>query len=323
MAKSLALLLKEAGELLESKEFAEAILRYREISTMQPGNAAAAMGLAMVYNRTGQPELALQMLQGIWNRISTSRAKNIKIPKAAVLAQIGLAQELLGRFTDALASFKQSHALLQSSEIMEKIRKLEGFISNPQTIGQIIFQAGRLRREGAFENSKKFYMIALQMNPDHPDALHGLGLTLRSLKDFDGALPLIQQAIMLAPDRVVYYNDLGILFQDRGELDKAISFHRRALKVDPEFVPAYINLGVAHKRMGNLDEAINCYRKAIALNPNTPAAHNNLGNLLRSQGKLADAKKEIQQAVKLWPDYQDAIRNLAAIEEEERQANIR
>lgn len=323
MAKSLAVLLKEAGELLEEKQFAEAILRYREISTMQPGNAAAAMGLAMVYNRTGQPELALQMLQGIWKRISTSRAKNIKVPKAAVLAQIGLAQELLGRFADALTSFKQSHALLPSNDVVEKIRQLESFINNPQTLGQVVFQAGRLRREGALENAKKLYLIALQMNPDHPDALHGLGLTLRALKDLDGALPLIQQAIMLAPDRVAYYNDLGILFQDRGELDKAVSFHRRALKVDPEFVPAYINLGVAHKRMGNLDEAVNCYRKAIELNPNAPAAHNNLGNLLRSQGKLAEAKIEIKQAIKLWPEYKDAVNNLAAIEKEEMQANTR
>lgn len=316
MANSLATLLTEAASLLDARDYEQATKRYREISQLHPGNAAAAMGLAMIYNRTGQPEAALQILQAIWKRISVSRARNIEAPKAAVLAQMALAQELLGRFAEALSSFKQAHAIMPSEELIEQIRKLDGFVSNPNTIAQLVHQADRLRREGGLEEARKLFQAALQMNPDYPDALHGLGLTLRSLRDYEGAMPLIQQAIIMAPDRVAYYNDLGILFQEKGELDKAVSFHKRALKVDPEFVPAYINLGVAHKRLGNLDEAIDCYREAIRLNPNAPAAHNNLGNLLRIQGRLAEARVEIQQAVKLYPDYKDALENLAAIEKE-------
>ncbi|MDV6344291.1 tetratricopeptide repeat protein [Nitrosomonas sp. Is37] len=316
MTKTLTEILKEAGALLEGRDYTNATSLYQEAMKLQPGNAAAAMGIAMIHNRTGQPEEALKILQGVWKTISRSRRKKAVAPKAAVLAQIGLAQQQLGRAIEALQNFRRANVLLPSAELAERIQKLESVIENPNTIAQLLIQASQLLRSGKVEEAVKVYHAALQLNADQPEALHGLGLALRAQKDLDGALPLFQQAIMLAPDRADYYNDLGILFQERGELEKAISFHKRALKIKADFVPAYINLGVAYKRMGKLDDAIAAYREAITLQPNSSAAHNNLGNLLRIQGDLVNARKELEQAIKLQPGYQGAIENLAALEQE-------
>ena len=311
--------IKEAGTLLEKREYTNAESLYRKAMQLQPGNAAAAMGIAMIHNRTGQPEEALKILQKVWKAISGSKTKKTIVPKAAVLAQIGLAQQQTGRVIEALQSFREANALSPSTELSKLIQNLGNVVENPHTIEQLVAKAGQLQHGGKLEEATKLYHTALQLNPDHPEALHGLGLVLRAQKDLDGALPLIQQAIMLAPDRPDYYNDLGILFQERGELEKAISFHKRALKVKADFTPAFINLGVAYKRIGKLDEAIAAYRQAILLQPNSPAAHNNLGNLLRIQGDLTGARKELKQAIKLHPSYQDAIENLATVEQELKQ----
>ncbi|SFM63890.1 superkiller protein 3 [Nitrosomonas nitrosa] len=316
---TLAATLKEAGILLEKREYSNAETLYRKAMQLQPGNAAAAMGIAMIYNRAGQPEEALKILQKVWKAISGSKTKKNIASKAAVLAQIGLAQQQTGRMIEALQSFREANALKPSAELSKLIQNLESAVENPRTIVQLVAKANQLQQGGKLDEATKLYHTALQLNPDHPEALHGLGLVLRAQKDLDGALPLIQQAIILAPDRPDYYNDLGILFQERGELEKAISFHKRALKVKADFTPAYINLGVAYKRIGKLDEAITAYRKAIQLKPNSPAAHNNLGNLLRIQGDLKGARKELKQAIKLHPSYQDAIENLATVEQELKQ----
>lgn len=314
MAKTLKSMLEEANAFLEKRDYTKATALYRDILKLHPGNAAASMGMTMIHNRTGQPEEALKILQKIWKVISGSKAKKNVSSKAAVLAQIGLAQLQLGRLVEALQIFRQANTLFPSTELAQRIQQLENTIENPNTVEQLLIRANQLYREKNLEGAAKVYQAILQINVDYPEALHGLGLVLHAQKDLDGALPLIQHAIILAPDQADYYNDLGMLFQDLGEYDKAISFHKRALKINSEFVPAYINLGVANKRIEKNKEAIAAYRKAIALQPNSSAAHNNLGNLLRIQGDFSGARKELNQAIKLQPDNQDAIKNLALLE---------
>lgn len=316
MAKTLASILKEAGTRLENRDYTNAAISYRQAIRQKPNNAAAIMGMAIIHNRTGQPEEALKLCSRLWKAVASNKIKINASSKASILVQIGIAHQQMGRLTEALQDFRQANTLFPSDELGNRVQQLKNIIENPSTIEQLLALARKQQRAGDVEAAIKTYYAVLQINADHPDALHGLGLALRIQKDLDGALPLIQQAIILAPERADYYNDLGMLFQDRGELEKAISFHKRALKINADFVPAYINLGVAYKRINKFDDAIDAYRKAIALQPDSPAAHNNLGNLLRIQGDLSGARKELNRAIKLRPDYQDAIENMAEIKKE-------
>ncbi|MBA2483915.1 MAG: tetratricopeptide repeat protein [Nitrosomonas sp.] len=316
MANTLASTLKEAGTLLENRDYTNAAVSYRQAIKENPNNAAAIMGMAILHNRTGEPEEALKLCSRMWKAVTSKKIKISASSKASILVQIGIAHQQMGRLTEALQDFRQANTLFPSNELAMRIQQLENIIENPSTIEQLITLARKQKRTGDIEAAIKTYHAALQINADHPDALHGLGLALCIQKDLDGALPLIQQAIILAPERVDYYNDLGMIFQERGEFEKAISFHKRALKINADFVPAYINLGVAYKRIKKFDDAIDAYRKAIALQPDSPAAHNNLGNLLRIKGDLNGARKELKQAIKLQPSYQDAIDNLNVIKKQ-------
>lgn len=317
MTKTTAALLKDANAKLDAFDFGAAIKLYRQILTREPNNASAAMGLAMALNRTDKPAEALPLLQKVWKALAAAGSKSNPQLQAAALAQIGLAQQQLGRLADALTTYRHAHRLTPSAELEARIAKLQAAVESPDPTRQLIAQGRQKLAVGDIIQAIKLYQAALQLNADDPDALHGLANALRAKKDFDAALPVLQQAIILAPDRSDYYNDLGILFQERGELDKAVSFHKRCLKLTPDFVPAHINLGVAYKRLGRIDEAIAVYREAIALKPDAAAAHNNLGNLLRLQGDLAGARAELEEALRLRPDYADAKANLAALAQEE------
>lgn len=315
MKKNLTDIIKTAATHLENFDFGAAANLYREALKLQPHNAAATMGLAMVLNRTGQPAEALKYLDLIWKSLAKTKSKAVQTSKGAVLAQVGLAQHQLGRLADALQSYRQAHDITPSPELAGRIKQLQQALERPEPLEQLLIQAVQLQRGGKLDEAIKIFRAALQLNADHPEALHGLAMALRAKKDFNAALPILQQAIILAPERHDYYNDLGMLFQEMGELQKAVSFHNRALKLKADFTPALVNLGVAYKRLEKYDDAIAAYRKAIAQQPNMPEVHNNLGNLLRIQGDLAGAHKELQQALALKPGYTDAAQNLAAVEQ--------
>jgi len=309
-ASPVAAILREAAMRLEQFDFGSALNMYRNVLATEPGNAAAAMGLAMTYNRTGKPSEALQLLQKVWKAVSLAKPKPGPAQQAAVLAQLGLAQQLLGKLGESLESYRQAARLVRSDDLTRRIKQLEPLVSSPAPVQQLILQARQLQGQRQLEEAAKTFRAALQLQQDSAEALHGLALVLRELKSPDEAMPLLQKAVMLAPNRPEFFNDMGLLFQDRSDFAKAVSFHKRAVKVDPSFLFAYINMGVAHKRLGQLDDSVAAYRKALQINPNSPEAHNNLGNLLRTMGKLAEAKTHIEKALGLRPNYPDAKANL-------------
>lgn len=306
-------ILKEASQRLERHDFGSALHLYQQALAAEPSNAAAAMGVAMAFNRTGRPADALDLLQKIWKAVSAAKPKPKPDQQAAVLAQLGLAQQQLGKLGEALESYRQASRLTKADDLTRRIKQLEPLVSSSLPVQQLILQARQLHSQRQLDEAAKTFRAALQLQNDSAEALHGLAMVLRDLKAADEALPLLQRAVMLVPDRPDFFNDLGLLFQDRADFAKAVSFHKRAVKVDPGFVFAYINLGVAHKRLGQLDEGVAAYRQALRINPRSPEAHNNLGNLLRTSGDLKQAKTHLETALALRPGYTDAQANLRRV----------
>lgn len=174
-------------------------------------------------------------------------------------------------------------------------------------------QAGRLPQAEAI------YRRILQVDPDHPDALHFLGLIAKQAGNAEAATALIGKALAFKPDYAEAHNNLGNVFKQQGRLEEAIASYRKALKLKPDFAEAYGNLGNAlkeqadHGERGKLDEAIVCYRKALALRPDFAEMHSNLGNALRNQGKGHEAIASYRRAIALKPEFAEAHSNLGNV----------
>ncbi len=313
MAKSIASLLNEAGTYLAQYDLGSALQLYREALAREPNNAAAAMGLAMVLNRSNKPGEALQLLTRIWASVSRAKKKLPPAQQASVLAQMGLAQQELGQLAAALESYRQAARLVNSEDLNRRIKQIVPLVNSPAPVQQLILHGRALMAARQVEEAAKTYIGALKLQPDNADVLHELAMVLQELGAHDRALPLLQKAVILAPDRPEFFNDLGMLFQRRADFTKAVSFHKRAIKLAPGFLFAHINLGVAHKRLGQNDEALAAYQAALKIEPNSPEANNNLGNLLRVMGQLPLARQHLERALKLRPGYADAQANLDAV----------
>jgi protein O-GlcNAc transferase len=210
-------------------------------------------------------------------------------------------------------------------------------------------------RAGRLEQAKILYLQILQAQPNHPDALHLLGLislqhgqheqainlinqaialaptatmvsnlghALQSKGDLDAAIRMFRQAAELEPTNADFHNNLGCALHDRGLLPEAIDSFLTAIEVEPKHAGAYCNMGVAAYDMGHTDEAIRCYQTALVHDPDSAVAYNNLGNALRANGDYDAARPYFERAIELAPDYALAYSNLGNVLREQGQPEL-
>ncbi len=313
---SLPELMQQAAAHMAVADHGSAMRVYREALAQAPNNAGAAFGLAVLLNRLGNSQEALQWLQRLQRSVGKLRTKETAQLRAGIWAQVGLAQQHLGQLPSALEAFQAAHKLAPTAELAQRIEHLKPLASSPQPVQQLILHARAQVERNALDDAYQSYVAALQLHPDNPLALHGLAMVQRQRGFLVEALPLLQKAIVLLPERPDFFNDLGMLFQDRAELTQAVSFHKRALKLNPDFTWARLNLGVAYKRLGHNDDALATYQAVLSAQPHIPEVHNNLGNLLRTMGRHAEARACLLQALALRPAYADALANLQELDAE-------
>jgi len=173
-------------------------------------------------------------------------------------------------------------------------------------------QSGRIRK------AEEIYKKILDVNPNHPDSLHLLGVIAHQFNKSDIAVNLINKAIQYNPGDPIYYNNLGNALIDQGKLAEAISCYQKALELKPDYADAHNNMGSALKDQGRLVEAISYYRKALEIKPDYAEAHNNMGNTLKERGKLVDAVSHYQKALEIRPGYAEAHYNLGTVFKDQR-----
>ncbi|MDQ2917581.1 MAG: tetratricopeptide repeat protein [Pseudomonadota bacterium] len=152
-------------------------------------------------------------------------------------------------------------------------------------------------RAGRLREAEPLYRQILRVAPDHPDALHWLGVLAHQAGQSDAALALIDRAIAIHSSRPVYHDHRGMVLQALGKAEEAVVCHRTAIALKADYAEAHNNLGNALKTLGRLDEAAESYRAALSLKPDFAEAHNNLGTIFHEQGKLAEAVVSYRNAL--------------------------
>jgi protein O-GlcNAc transferase len=165
-------------------------------------------------------------------------------------------------------------------------------------------QAGQLREAEAI------YRRILQVEPNHADSLHLLGLVAYQVGRADTAVELIGRAVGLRADQALFRGNLGEALRACGRVAEAETCLREALRLDPTLADAHNSLGNIQRAAGHGDDAIASFRRAIELRPTFAEAHNNLGTVLQAQGQLSAAISAYREALQLNPRYVDAWLNL-------------
>lgn len=166
---------------------------------------------------------------------------------------------------------------------------------------------------GHLAEARESYLRVVESDPDHPDALHLLGVIAQQLGKNDEAVILISRALSSKPDFAEALNSLGAAFNNLGKLDEAVAALARATAIKSDYAEAFSNLAATLQKMEKSDEAITCYQKAIAIKGDFATAQSNLGNLYKDSGHLEQAHACFMAAIASNPQYAEAHNNLATL----------
>jgi Flp pilus assembly protein TadD len=181
------------------------------------------------------------------------------------------------------------------------------------TIEQAFALAAQLHQNGKLQKAAQLYRQILTQQPEHAEAMHGLGVIKLHLGPKIEAVDLIRRAIELKPDVPEAYSNLGLALRELGRFDEAIAAYRQAIALRPNWAEAHTSLGNALACNGQIDGAIAAQNIALSLNPKFARAHSNLGNILQGQGRFAEATAAYERAIAADPTFAEAHRNLATI----------
>jgi tetratricopeptide (TPR) repeat protein len=168
-------------------------------------------------------------------------------------------------------------------------------------------------RRGELDRAARAYEAALAEDPDHPAALHLLGLVALQKGDPARAVALIGRAIAVRPAEAGFLASLAESYRALGRSDRAVECGRAAVRLRPDSPEIHGQLAAALADAGDLDGAIGHYREALRLRPEFVAAHNNLGDALLSRGDRAAALAHFREAVRLDPASAEARSNLGRL----------
>jgi tetratricopeptide (TPR) repeat protein/ADP-heptose:LPS heptosyltransferase len=172
------------------------------------------------------------------------------------------------------------------------------------------FQQGlALHQQGRLAQAGESYRQVLELQPEHADALHLLGVVAYQSGDPLQAVELIGRAIALNPGNANAHSNRGLALQGLTRPAEALESYDRALELKPDYAEAYSNRGNALKDLKRLDEALDSYDRALELKPDFAEAWNNRGFALQELRQLDEALESYDRAIELSPGYADAYCN--------------
>ena len=278
--------------------------------------------------------MAILTMMGITETIAQDKEQYIQIA-------VRLGQDANYRQHIAQQIARNKYKLYQD---LTPVRALEDFLlqivnkprrSNSTNVAQAFQLAEQYHQAHQLDAAEQEYLKVLAAQPDHAEALFGLGMIAQQKGKLGEATQYFKASVEAQPEFLPAWFSLGNLCQSQGQFQAAEQAYRQALRLRPDSAPICNNLGYVLQQQHQWSAAVSLYQQALSLQPNCPEAEVNLGNALFAQGDLSSeqqvyyaqlnyklglgrqrvrdwqtASTYFRQAISMEPDLVDAHYNL-------------
>ena len=165
-----------------------------------------------------------------------------------------------------------------------------------------IKQGIALQRRGDLAAASAIYAQILELYPDHPEALHYLGLIHFQQGRLEDAERLLMHSLQQAPDDANTWSDLGMVQIRAGRVEAALEPFSRALALAPNHPDALNNAAQALRKLGRFEQAKPMLERLIELQPNAATARYLLADTQHKSNDVGTAIKSYQRALRLAPE---------------------
>jgi len=201
---------RELGEAyMRQGNFIEALKELLKAEQLNPGDHLTQNDLGLIYMSKYRYDLA-----------ETHFRKAIKIKPDYAAAKNNLGTVYLGR--------KDWHAAIK------EFKSLEGnllYATPHYPLSNLGFAYYNL---GDYRTAEVYYQRALDIEPNFPTALRGLGRTYLAMVKIPQAVPVLEKAVREAPLWPELYLDMGKAYQLAGEYTKALLAYNKVTELAPD-----------------------------------------------------------------------------------------
>jgi tetratricopeptide (TPR) repeat protein len=295
----------QLGEaLLERQNLDEAEALFRDELRRDPNEPRAALGLGLALRARGEEDEAGELL---------SRARSSPFAKKTATAQLA-----------SLARSRNEAEL--ADELAKQASKLPADPPWPDPIldEMMHLQVGargraraaeQLEQQHRYAEAAQAYLEWAEKEPN-PRACVAAGINFARTRDYDRAIPLLNQAIALDPDSSNAHYTLALTQFTRAEretaatpgspkarawFEEAVEHFHRATVLKPDHAAAYLHWGLSLKHLGDLPGAEVQLRRGISCRPENFELQLALGEVLLATGKVPEAREHLENAQRLDP----------------------
>ncbi len=231
--RRLALLALSSGDLDEARR------RFGERLQRGAGSAEAFFYLAVLAERRGEKDLALQSYLRL---IEAGGGLLPRVRAASLLIDAGRSDEALKLFDDVPPSSRddpldiaiaRSNALLTAGDVRGSLAAVDAALArHPQHPQLLYHRAMLLVRSDRLREAIRAFEALLEQRPDDPTILNALGYTLGdNRRRLARATRLVERALELSPDNAAIMDSVGWLRFRRGDAAGALPLLERAYRI--------------------------------------------------------------------------------------------
>jgi len=197
---------------------------------------------------------------------------------------------------------------------------------DPQNLQLRLTLAEAFASDGRLRDAIEQFNAALEIEPDNPNALSGLGLIAMFQGEWDtaeeywraaidelsgGQYSLLDQRL----ERASY--QLGVTLLEQGRHEEAVQYLTEALRMRRTSADTHYMLSYAYRELGSETNQRRYLEEALRFDPRMPEAHYDLGLLLLAEGDTAGAAEHFRQSADNAPaSRREPHDELAEIERE-------
>ena len=121
------------------------------------------------------------------------------------------------------------------------------------------------------------------------------------MNDLPGARRYFELAVRLEPNHPGALLNLGLACKAEGDFAGAVGHLTRTIELDPLNVEALLALGSVEIPLGSVDTGFRRFARAVELEPESPRVRAELGAALLGAKRLADGEEQLRLAIQLDP----------------------
>ena len=242
-----------------------------------------------------------------------ARAKGREFEGAAVLVQLGIAQQQLAQWDAAIAAYNaaktltprdpeidaylvQAHLSARRFDRADAIAR-EALARDPKQPRLVRLRAQALLKAGKTAEANALLEDAVASDAGNREYVVGLADLYADQKRTADAVRLLEQARKSFGDDQAIAMRLANVYEAAGQLDAAETELRRLMADDPLNAEAMNSLGYMFADRGvRLPEAIDLAQRAVKIEPDNPAYLDTLGWALFKQGRTEEAAAPLARA---------------------------